>query len=197
MLDQILQDLEKEHFSLTPHFLSASQLNEMNAFIDQHKDEFVAAKVGSADNKQRMVNVRGDFTFWLDPIEPLPEFQEIVRFLESLKLAVNEHFFLGLKQFECHLAYYPSGTFYQKHLDRFEKDSSRSLTFILYLNQEWNKDYGGELVVYDKMGNILRTVYPMPGSLVCFLSDEFPHEVKSSSKERRSFTGWMHTKIIY
>jgi hypothetical protein len=29
------------------------------------------------------------------------------------------------------------------------------------------------------------------------MSDEFPHEVKAAQNERRSFTGWMHTKIIY
>jgi SM-20-related protein len=76
-------------------------------------------------------------------------------------------------------------------------ESSRRLSFIFYLNEVWDKNDGGELVIYNKAGEVLDTLLPMPGSFITFLSDEFPHEVRPSLKERRSFTGWMHTKIIY
>ena len=114
--------------------------------------------------------------------------------LEDLKLELNRGIFLGAREYECHLAYYTPGTFYQKHVDRFENDSSRVLSFVFYLHNEWKPGDGGELILY---GEQTTTISPLPGSLVIFLSDGLPHEVKPCSRERRSFTGWMHSKIIY
>jgi SM-20-related protein len=120
-----------------------------------------------------------------------------MKFLEELKKALNENFFLGLKQYECHLASYPAGSFYQKHSDRFEASSSRYLSFVFYLNESWEPDYGGTLVLYEKNGSPIDTIFPLPGSFICFLSEDFPHEVQAAKFERRSLTGWMHNKLIY
>lgn len=197
MVDQILQELEREGFCLIPQFLDPAALKTFNEFFETHKTEFLEARVGTKGNRMRDESIRGDYTYWLDPLNIDQTFLPIFSFLNELRDRINARFFLGLQEYECHLAYYPPGTFYNKHLDRFKKDSSRRLTFIFYLNQEWKVEDGGELVVYDQQGNVHRTIYPMPGTLVTFLSDEFPHEVKAGKKERRSFTGWMHTKIIY
>ena len=197
MIDKILRELEKEGYCYIPRLLSDEQLNAINSFFDSHKDRFEAARIGSLENKKRVISVRGDFTYWLDPLEPTEAFAEILKFLEELKEKINQRFFLGLQEFECHLAYYPPGTFYKKHLDRFEKNGSRKLTFIFYVNQEWSLEDGGELVMYDQQDKVVEKIFPMPGTFVCFLSDEYPHEVKAAKKERRSLTGWVHTKIIY
>jgi SM-20-related protein len=118
-------------------------------------------------------------------------------FLDQLKKKLNESFYLGIKQFETHLAVYPPDAFYQKHKDRFEQDSSRVFTFILYLNLDWKKEWGGELLLYNEDHQLLEEIIPKPGTLVCFLPEMFPHEVLPSKRERRSFTGWMHNKLIY
>lgn len=197
MVEQIIQDVERNGFSLIPNLVKAADLEVINAYFENHKPEFVPARVGAIDNKQRVEAVRGDFTFWLDPLNPPDEFKSLLQFLNNLKMKMNENFFLGLKEFECHLAYYPAGTFYKKHSDRFESSGSRSLSFVFYLNRSWDETNGGELILYNKNDEILETIKPMPGSFICFLSEEFPHEVKSAKIERRSLTGWMHTKIIY
>lgn len=197
MVEKILQELELKGYCYIPSLLASDAVKEINDFFENQKSDFHAAKVGTTAHKERVESIRGDFTLWLDPLSPVEPFLEIFSLLDKLKKSVNENFFLGLKQFECHLAYYPEGTFYQKHLDCFEKDSSRRLSFIFYLNQEWKEEDGGEIVIYDKKGNILNSFFPMPGSFITFLSEEFPHEVKSSRRERRSLTGWMHNKIIY
>lgn len=196
-IELLVSELEKNGYAYETRFLSDESLAAISGFIDDRKSEFRPALIGPANARQRNENVRGDFTFWLDPLDPPQEFKLIIQFLEDLKSRVNEKFFLGLKQFECHLAYYPPGTFYKKHLDRFESNSSRSLSFVFYLNEEWDPSNGGELVLYDKNGTQIETLNPLPGSFVCFLSEEFPHEVKAAKTERRSLTGWMHTKIIY
>lgn len=197
MIDQIIQGIKQNSFFILPCALSAEQLNLMSHFFDQYRSEFKPAMVGTKFQKQRDVKIRGDYTYWLDPLVSQGPFKFVMTFLEELKENLNRNFYLGLKQFECHLAFYPPGTFYKKHSDRFEIESTRTLSFIFYLNENWSKDNGGELLLYNKNNEVIQVIYPTPGSFVCFLSDEFPHEVKESSLERRTLTGWMHTKIIY
>lgn len=197
MLDQIIQDIQKQGWSHAKGVLTKEQLIHIQSFFEDHLDEFVQAKVGQGVEKAYVPTIRGDFTFWLEPLQPNVIFSSVFAMLNSLRLAINENFFMNLKQYECHLAYYPVGTFYKKHSDCFEKESSRALSFIFYVHEEWEKENGGELVIYNKKGEVLGEITPEPGSFVCFLSAEFPHEVKTATKERRSLTGWMHTKLIY
>lgn len=193
MVEQILQEIERNGYALVSNLISSDDLKAMNLFFEEHRGEFVPAMVGAKGNKQRVESVRGDYTFWIDALDPVKPFDKPVKFLNELREEVNKKFFLGLQQFECHLAYYPPGTFYKKHLDRHETNSTRSLSFVFYLNET----SGGELVLYNKNNEVIKIVSPEPGTFICFMSDEFPHEVKPSNRERRSFTGWMHTKIIY
>lgn len=197
MLDLIVQEIEKKGYCHMTDVLSRSELGEINSFFDQNKSDFKPAMVGPVEKKLRLESVRGDYTFWIDPLNPSMIFSKIISFLQNLKETLNSQFFLGLKEFECHLAYYPPGTFYKKHSDLFEKSSTRKLSFIFYLHQEWESHCGGELIIYNQDNSILESINPLPGSFACFLSEEFPHEVKKGNFERRSLTGWMHTKILY
>lgn len=197
MVDQILQELELKGYSYLPALVKPHELKIMADFFEEKKAEFKPAMVGPTQSKQRRLEIRGDNTFWIDPLNPPVPFVSLIRFLNNLKSEINEKFYLGLREFECHLAFYPPGTFYKKHLDRFESSGTRSLSFVFYLNEHWGNDDGGELVIYNLENEILAEVKPLPGSFICFISEEFPHEVKSAKIERRSFTGWMHTKTLY
>jgi len=197
MVDQIIQEIERCGYSITPALIQPDQLKIINQYYADQRLNFKPAKIAGGEHALREDTIRGDYSLWINPLEPEPAFTPVINFLEELRQSFNSHFYLGLKEFECHIAYYPVGTFYKKHSDTPAKASTRVVSFIFYLNEEWNENDGGELVIYDKKGNILESVLPKPGTFVCFLSGEFPHEVKSANKERRSFTGWMHTKIIY
>lgn len=193
MLDQIIQDIRTQGWSYQHNVVDKPRLAGLAPLF---QDDFQPAKVGKSQDRKRVEEIRGDFIKWLDPKHPPLELRPEMQLLEELKLQLNQNFYLGLKEFECHLARYPSGSFYKKHLDRFEKGSSRSLSFIFYLHEEWTPQDGGELVLYHQNNDIVKTILPEPGSMVCFLSGDFPHEVKPCFKERRSLTGWMHTRII-
>ncbi len=197
MVDQILMDIESKGYSYQPNLLNYTELQAINYFFEINKRDFKPALVGPTQNRRRLETVRGDFSFWIDPISPPEVFHKQLSFLNTLKQGINEKFYLGLKEFECHLAYYPPGAFYTKHSDRFESSSTRSLSFVFYLNERWEKEDGGELLLFNKTNELLESFTPTPGGFTCFLSEEFPHEVKSGKIERRSFTGWMHTKILY
>jgi SM-20-related protein len=192
-IEDILKDIEEKGWTLQQGLLPATLLQEL-AFEFQR--EFLPAKVGPTNQKLRDESIRGDWISWVDPLDPPDRLKKPVDFLQILLQSLNQRFFLGLKQFECHLAKYPENSFYTKHLDRFEKGSTRCFSFIFYLHEEWHPDDGGELVLYDKE-KILTSIVPSPGTFVGFLSEEFPHEVKTCYRERRSLTGWMHTKNIY
>lgn len=193
MIEQIIQEIEQHGFSYLQDVISADDLAQIQTLFE---NGFRPARVGKDDGPKRVDEIRGDWIQWLEPSSPPIELKNQIQFLDDLKSTLNERFYLGLKDFECHLAKYPAGTFYKKHLDRFEKDSSRSVSFIFYLHEKWDEVDGGELVLYGQDNEIIQTIIPLPGSLIVFLSEEFPHEVKVCHKERRSLTGWMHTKIL-
>lgn len=197
MLEQFFQDIQAHGFSSIDNLIDAETIRKLaNWSGNLHaQNHFKEAKVSG--DKVLNKEIRGDSTYWLDPLAPTDEWLTLKEFLDELQAELNQRFFLGVKQYECHLAYYPAGAFYKKHIDRFANDSSRVFTFILYLNESWKKEDGGELVVYDKLGNEIKSITPMGGRLVGFMSDEFPHEVKPSSRPRLSFTGWMHNKLLY
>jgi SM-20-related protein len=193
MIDQILQELESRGWSWHQSFLSEAELTSLQFLFEQ---DFYPAKVGKGQQRQRMESIRGDLINWIDPTQPPDALARPLSFIKDLQMRINQRFFLGLKEFECHLARYAAGSFYRCHSDQFNSDSSRTISFIFYLHQQWQKEDGGELVLYDKNQNIIESILPLPGSFICFLSADFPHEVKICHKERRSLTGWMHNKII-
>jgi len=113
--------------------------------------------------------------------------------LDSLRLAINRSLFLGLEDFEGHFAMYPPGAFYLRHLDRFRDDDRRSVSAVIYLNDEWLPEQGGQLRMYLKDG-VEHDVVPSGGCLVVFLSGEVPHEVLPATRERLSLTGWFRRR---
>jgi SM-20-related protein len=197
MVEQIIQEIEQNGHAFVPSLLKSHELLAINQFFEANKNAFRPAMVGAHHKLERVESIRGDFTFWIDPLDPPQVFKDLLSFLNELKQGLNEKLYLGLKEFECHLAYYPPGTFYKKHSDVFETSFTRTLSFVFYLNEKWEKANGGELVLFNDDNEQVKEFVPLPGSFICFLSDEFPHEVKSGNIERRSLTGWMHTKIIY
>lgn len=193
-LEQILTDLQEKSWSFTPNALSSNELRLLNAFINSHRSEFRPAMVGKASGKVRREDIRGDVTYWLGEETAPAEIQTIFASIGKLREALNRRFFLGLKDFEAHLAIYPPGTFYKEHLDRHEDESSRTLSFIFYLHEEWKEGDGGELRInYQGKEKLIE---PLPGAFMCFLSAEIPHEVTLTHRERRSLTGWIHNKRL-
>jgi SM-20-related protein len=107
---------------------------------------------------------------------------------------LNYNFYLGIRDYECHFAHYPPGTFYKRHVDRHKNGSPRRVSSVLYLNSNWQPCDGGELVIYNTGGAVNR-IEPIEGTLVIFLS-ELEHEVLLTSRDRMSITGWMLNETI-
>jgi SM-20-related protein len=62
---------------------------------------------------------------------------------------------------------------------------------VVYLNPGWQPVDGGELVIYtDEVDQDSIRVTPAFGTLVVFLSEDFPHEVLPAQRDRYSIAGW-------
>lgn len=133
--------------------------------------------------------IRRDEIHWIERENSSPMAQKkIWEKIDSLRQAFNRTLFLGLGEFEGHYASYPVGGFYQRHLDCFHEDDSRTVSLIIYLNKDWQPADGGQLRIYGKDSS--HDIDPKGGTLVCFLSRESEHEVLESHAERNSFSGW-------
>lgn len=159
--------------------------------------EFRRAGVGRGSNLEVRAEIRSDHVLWIQPGAASAEQAIWLTKLESLRLALNQRFFLGLFDYEGHFAIYPEGAFYKPHLDRHAGTSDRIVTVILYLNQNWQPGDGGELKIWTtpagKEGPF-ELIEPRMGTLVCFLSGDFWHEVLPARKTRMSITGWFRQR---
>ena len=150
------------------------------------------AGIGRGDQQQVQEGIRGDRIGWLESGQSAAG-DRYLALMESLRQALNRELFLGLEELESHFALYPPGACYQRHLDRFRDDDSRTVSVIVYLNEDWQPDDGGELRLYLPDGRV-HDVLPLGGSLACFLSADMPHEVLPARRERLSLTGWFRRR---
>jgi SM-20-related protein len=155
-----------------------------------NEGEFSKAGIGRQEAFNVRPEIRSDKIFWLDENDLSTNQKLYFNFINELKENINRNFFLSLKTFEAHFAGYPKGSFYKKHLDQFQTHRNRLISVILYLNFNWNEEYGGKLRIYLSENNY-EDILPEAGTLVCFRSDLIYHEVLPCTKERFSLTGWL------
>jgi SM-20-related protein len=183
--------LAEKDYVVIDDFLTDAQYKQIRAFfLDKiAQDEFDKAGIGAQDQYQVRSTIRGDFVYWLDENndeEMRPFFDQ----LNELMRLFNRYLMLSLSGFEFHLAHYPAGTFYKKHLDQFQNRSNRMLSLIIYLNEGWKPGDGGELRIFRENEEAI-LVEPVGKRAVIFRSDVVPHEVMMTYKSRYSLTGWM------
>ena len=150
---------------------------------------FEQAGIGRQSDFQHDQRVRRDEICWIDG--SMPEGQQWIGWCESLRQYLNRHLFMGLFSFESHFARFDAGAYYKRHYDAFRGQGNRVLSMVTYLNPEWQLPDGGELVIYaDDQDEEGVSVLPRLGTLVVFLSERFPHEVKPAHKARQSVATW-------
>jgi SM-20-related protein len=204
-LQQQLDQITNHGFCVMDNFLSPSVIDTLASEVLVLQDSALlhAANTGRAQTTMNN-KFRGDSIYWLNEAEASPAQQTYFDEMERLRYGLNRHLYLGLDLLESHLALYPIGAGYQKHLDRFKANDNsqlpqRQISCILYLNKDWLEEDGGYLRLYlnadDATDGIVATassldIAPIAGRLVMFLSDTFYHEVMPANRARMSLTGW-------
>jgi len=190
LFESIAAALESQGYVILPAALPptlAASLLDCLAILEQN--QFHTASVGRGRDQVHNQFVRRNSIHWIeeDDIGSGPWLAWTTR----LRLYLNRRLFLGLFSFESHFSLYQVGDFYRKHVDAFKGDSNRILSLVVYLNKGWEPDQGGELVIYDPQTQAeLVKVIPGFGTLVLFLSEEFPHEVLPTQRDRHAVAGW-------
>ncbi|MGM0953154.1 MAG: 2OG-Fe(II) oxygenase [Pseudomonadota bacterium] len=158
--------------------------------ILHNTDAMRRAGIGRGEGLTRDRSVRRDQIVWLEGFtEPQAA---LFRFLDELMAGLNRRLFLGLKRYEAHYATFQQGDFYKRHLDSFRGRASRVLSLVLYLNEDWGLEDGGELRVFSPRdeNSVTGVVRPEAGRAALFLSEEVPHEVLPANRTRFSIACW-------
>jgi SM-20-related protein len=196
--EQIVAQLAEQGWCVVKDLFSLSEINALRAacLAEWEDGRFHQAAVGRATGAARRSEIRSDSVLWLDEQSHLPAVSRYFDTMDSLRVEINRGLYLGLSELEAHFAVYPAGSFYQKHLDRFRDDDARTLSAVLYLNQDWPEAAGGKLRLYlDPDCQRSVDICPEAGTLVLFLSDRFWHEVLPATQQRLSITGWFRRPL--
>ncbi|MBQ4837305.1 MULTISPECIES: 2OG-Fe(II) oxygenase [Pseudoalteromonas] len=189
--EQIANDLRATGLSIIENAIDPSIIQALNERIASlEADTFQTAGIGRQNDHEKNAEIRRDKIRWLD--KNSQQEAGYLNAMDDLKDYLNRRLFMGLFSYESHFAHYEAGAFYKKHLDAFKGKANRVLTTVFYLNDDWQPQDGGELVIFDAEDHEKEhcRVLPKKGTLVTFLSDEFPHEVLAAKKSRYSIAGW-------
>lgn len=190
LFERIASGIETQGYVILPTALPSPVADSLLQYLSVLEEErFHQAQIGRGLEQTPNQFIRRDKIFWME--ESHPNAKRWLDWTQQLKTYLNRRLFLGLFSFESHFALYHPGDFYKKHLDAFRGESNRVLTLVTYLNMGWEPDQGGELVLYHPQDETeICKVVPTFGTLILFLSEEYPHEVLAANRDRYSVAGW-------
>lgn len=199
LYENIISDLMEEKFSIIDNFFDEAEVDLLRKTLlhKYEEDNFKKAAIGNRTSEVIARSIRGDFILWINEADAGEAEEVYFSKINSLVDYLNRTCFMGILSKEFHYALYPEGTFYKRHLDTFQNDGRRKLSMVCYLNNEdWKPENGGELTIYTKNNGREEelNIYPFPGRVVIFESQELEHEVKPVKVPRLSITGWLKTR---
>jgi SM-20-related protein len=189
--DVLIDSYLDNNIGIATNFLNKRLSNglQQNILQLQQDDMMVAAGIGNNPIKDTHQKMRGDKIYWMDKSHDNIYEQEFLQHIDSFIEQLNSTCYTGINGYEFHYAVYEEGSFYKRHKDQFKNDSNRKYSLINYLNNNWKKEDGGQLVVYKN--EIAQTIQPQSQTAVFFKSDEVEHEVIMANRSRMSITGWL------
>jgi SM-20-related protein len=192
LFQRIAEDIELRGYSICP----AALPDEISSSLISHQlvmDDSQFKYGGIGRNNDYLINefVRTNEICWITGTSQAGRLW--LQWTSALRSYLNSQLYLGLFSFESHFAHYAPGDYYKRHYDAFKGHKNRVLSVVTYLNSGWTTSDGGELVLYlDNQDNEGIKIIPLLGTVVIFLSEEFPHEVLPAKRDRYSVAGWYH-----
>ena len=193
--DDLLDQLALQEYAIVDDFFEQRQylalLSTAKAAYDG--DAMRRAGIGKTDAYMIETAIRQDQIQWLSPQDPYPAIQTYFEVIDALRTGINQSFFLSLHDYEAHFAAYEKGGFYRKHRDQFRDTDARQISCVYFLNDQWQSDAAGELVMYHPTRT--KVIEPIGNRFVCFRS-HLLHEVLPTNALRLSLTGWIKKEVV-
>ncbi|SMO61116.1 2OG-Fe(II) oxygenase [Gracilimonas mengyeensis] len=185
-----MDELAENDYVIADNFISEDLYQSIMQYFAEleQADKLNKAGIGAQQDFTVKAEIRGDFIYWLDESRDQP-MAPFFGLMEELNQSLRRFCYLSLPGSEFHLAKYPAGSHYHRHLDQFQERSNRQITVLIYLNKNWKPGNGGELVIYKDDQEI--KVEPIAKRLLLFKSDVIEHEVLTTNVPRYSLTGWL------
>ena len=187
LFNAVVDDLVEHSYSIQ---INKAPIEICKKLLEQavnNNNLFKAASVGRNNLQIEDKTIRSDKTKWITGQSQTEK--DWLSWCEDLKNHLNRSLYLGLNNFECHFSIYEPGDFYQKHVDAFKGKSNRKVSMVLYLNENWQPEHEGQLVMYPE-GKPALKLDPTFASFVVFLSEDIPHEVLASQHDRYAIACW-------
>ena len=190
IFEELIQGMLENEAGVHAAFIDPALVQALRSRLEENfrQGAMKQAGIGRQAGLQHKPEIRGDYIFWIDK-EHNEEEAAFLAIIEDFVAYLNRTCYTGINAWEFHYALYPAGSFYRRHKDQFRSDLGRLYSFIVYLNEDWQPDDGGELALYCDKGT--RRVLPEGGSAVFFRSDQTEHEVLPAHRPRMSITGWL------
>lgn len=196
----LIDAIAEQGYAVAPDFLDETIASALLSESRERRErgEMREASVGRGEGREVRSEIRSDHIHWIDPANPSEAESAYLAVMETLRSELNRTFYLGLFDFEAHLACYPPGAGYRAHLDCHRDSDARQVSAILYLNHDWKIEDGGLLRLYtDREAGVkgpFLDVLPEFRTLALFRSADFWHEVLPAHRERYSVTGWFRKR---
>lgn len=189
--ETLISSFIEHKIGIATNFLTISLANELkkNLLNLNNQQQLFKAGTGNKKDINQSIKVRSDVIYWLDKEHNNKAENDFFIQIESFIKYLNMNCYSGIVDYEFHYSLYEIGCFYVKHIDQFKNDSKRSFSMISYLNNNWQPNDGGELMIYKESS--IQKITPNEGKTILFKSNEMPHEVLLTNQPRMSVTGWL------
>ena len=189
--EELIQSLIEDNIGVSEHFINKTLSKQLKKNLlhlyDDH--QFQEAKVGNQEKLSEEKLIRTDSIYWLDKKHDNRDEDAFLNLIGGFVNHLNMTCYAGITDCEFHYSLYEKGSFYKKHIDQFQDNSSRKYSMISYLNDAWIEGSGGELLIHQGSNNL--SISPTNGKTVFFRSNELEHEVLVTNERRLSITGWL------
>ncbi|MEO6868429.1 MAG: 2OG-Fe(II) oxygenase, partial [Ginsengibacter sp.] len=150
IFNTLIDSFINDKVGIAEHFLNESlacHLKEnLTSLFAQNKMQH--AGTGNNIIVDRNKLMRGDSIHWLDRAHKDVHENDFFDLMDRFIKYLNENCYTGITSYEFHYTLYAPGTFYKKHMDRFQNNDSRKFSMIMYLNTDWVAEDGGELCIH-------------------------------------------------
>ncbi|MEZ5842225.1 MAG: 2OG-Fe(II) oxygenase [Hyphomicrobiaceae bacterium] len=194
VVERLTCDLVEKGVAVVPGALPGDLVDALHeaALARDRAGEMREADIGRGAAEARARHIRVVRSAWLDG-RSIAE-RRYLALSDRLRVALNRNLMLGLFELESQFLIYDPGGFYARHLDSFRGARNRIVSMVAYLNPQWSEEDGGGLHVWtrdaapdDPPALVVR---PDAGTLVLMMSEEIPHQVAPSRRQRVGIAGW-------